>query len=391
MDQPRPGSRGRLWRSLAVRLFTAQVMVVLAGGATMLVVAAAVGPAIFRRHLAEAADVDPATARHVEEAYRAANALSLSLALLAALVAALTVSAYLSRRLGRSVGTLAHAAARFAGGDYASRVTSPGLGTDFDMLASAYNAMADRLQAVEVTRLRLLADLGHEMRTPLSTIEGYLDAAEDGVSVADEDTLAVLRAQTGRLRRLAEDISAVSRAEERLDLHRTAVAPADLVRTALAAARSRYAAKSVALDERVDAGLPHVFADPLRMAQVLGNLLDNALRHTPAGGRVVVSASAALAETAPAGGATGPASRRVRGWVRISVTDNGAGIAAEHLPHVFERFYRAEPARERSLGGSGIGLAIAQAIVTAHGGRVGAQSPGPGRGTTVWVTLPVAR
>lgn len=384
MKQPRPGRpRGRLWRSLAMRLFTAQVMVVLAGGATMLVVAAAVGPAIFRQHLSEAADVDPQTGRHVEAAYRTANALSLSLALLAALVAALTVSAYLSRRLGRSVGTLAHAAARFAGGDYASRVASPGLGTDFDMLAAAYNAMADRLQAVEVTRLRLLADLGHEMRTPLSTIEAYLDAAEDGVSVADEDTLGVLRTQTGRLRRLAEDISAVSRAEERLDLHRTAVAPADLVRTALAAARSGYAAKPVELDERVDAGLPQVFADPLRMAQVLGNLLDNAVRHTPAGGRVVVSAS-----TVPAGAVTG---RRARAWVCLSVTDTGAGIAAEHLPHVFERFYRAEPARERSRGGSGIGLAIVRAIVTAHGGQVGAESPGPGRGTTVWLTLPVAR
>ena len=361
---------GRIWRSLAVRLFTAQALVVLAGAVTLAVVATAVGPSIFHAHLAESAHgVDPQTSSHVEQAYRSANAISLSVALLAALAAALTVSAYLARRLGRTVAALAHAAARIADGQYGTHVPAPGLGTDFDTLTAAFNAMAARLQAVEATRRQLLADLGHEMRTPLSTIEGYLDAAEDGISVPDEDTTTVLRTQTARLRRLAEDLTAVTNAAEHR-LHRGPVAPADVVRTALAAARTAYAAKGVDLRERTDTQLPAVPADAGRLGQVLGNLLDNALRHTPPGGQVTVR------------------TRGAPGRVEIAVCDAGTGIAPEHLPHVFERFYRAEPARDRDHGGSGIGLAIVHAIVTAHGGQVTAESPGPGRGATFTITLP---
>lgn len=362
----------RWWGSLAVRLFTAQILVVLAGAATLAVVAAAVGPAMFREHLRRTTHgVDPATSMHVEQAYRMANTISLGLALLTALVAALTVSGYLSHRVGRTVGTLAGAATRIADAQYATRAAPPGLGAEFDTLAAAFNAMAARLETVEGTRRQLLSDLGHEMRTPLSTIEGYLDAIEDGISVPDEDALVVLRTQTGRLRRLAEDITAVSRAEEHnLDLHRQRVAPADLVRPALAAASPRYAAKGADLAERTHAGLSSVSADPERIAQVLGNLLDNALRHTPPGGTVTVTTS------------------QQHGQVRFEVADTGDGIAAEHLPHVFERFYRADAARDRDHGGSGIGLAIARAIATAHGGQVTAHSPGPGAGATFTLSLP---
>jgi signal transduction histidine kinase len=357
-----------LWRGLAIRLFTAQALVILAAAATLAVVAAAVGPRIFHAHLAQATrGVDPQTNSHVERAYASANAVSLSLAVLAALIAALTVSAYLARRLGRSVGALAHAAAQLAEGRYTVPAPQPGLGVEFDTLTTAFNAMADRLQAVEATRRQLLADLGHEMRTPLSTIEGYLDAAEDGISVPDEDTVAVLRIQTARLRRLADDLAAV--AEE----HRLERRPTDLttvVRTAIAAARTAYAAKGVDLHEQTDPALPLVDADAPRLDQVLTNLLDNALRHTPTGGLVTVT------------------TRHAAGHVEIRVADTGTGIAPDHLPHIFERFYRADTARDRDHGGSGIGLAIVHAIVTAHGGYVRADSPGPGRGATVTITLP---
>lgn len=363
-------TRGRL--GLAGRLFAAQVLVLLAGALTLGVVAGAVGPAIFHDHLRQVpGHVDAEAARHVEEAYASASGLSLGVAVVAALVAALAVSAYVARRVAQPVGQLADASTDVAKGHYGVRVAAPGLGREFDTVVAAFNAMAARLADVEATRRRLLADLGHELRTPLATIEAYVDAAEDGVAVADEDTWAVLRTQTTRLRRLAEDIAAISRAEE-LDLHRRPVPVAGLVGGAVAAARPRYAAKGVSLRERIEVEDAWVDADPERIAQVLGNLLDNALRHTPAGGLVTVAV-----DQDPSG-------------VRFTVTDTGEGIPTEHLPHVFERFYRADVARDRGRGGSGIGLAIVWAIVTQHGGRAAAESEGPGTGATFTVVLPAA-
>jgi two-component system sensor histidine kinase BaeS len=359
---------------LAGRLFAAQVLVVLAGWITLAVVAAAIGPVIFHDHLLRTAGhVTADTTRHIEQAYTSASAVSLGVALLAALGAAVAASAYLARRVASPIAQLAAAAADVAEGRYATRVVTPGLGTEFDTLAGAFNAMAARLDAAEATRRRLLADLGHEMRTPLATIEAYLEAAEDGVAVDDEDAVTVLRAQTGRLRRLAEDIAAVSRAEEhQLDLRPAPVTPGDLVATAVAAARPRYAAKGVVLDEWVSGDAPTVVADPQRIGQVLGNLLDNALRHTPPGGQVQVTAIR-----------DGPDAQ-------ISVADTGEGIPADHLPHVFERFYRGDAARNPAHAGSGIGLTIVRTVVTGHGGRVTAHSAGAGAGATFTVTLPGA-
>lgn len=362
------------WRrlGLAGRLFAAQAPVVIAGSVTLGLVAAAVGPAIFHDHLRQVSgQVNAEATGHIEEAYASASAVSLSVALLAALAAALAVSAYVARRVARPVGQLATAATDVAEGRFDARVSSPGLGREFDTVAEAFNAMAARLADMEATRRRLLANLGHELRTPVATIEAYVDAAEDGVAVADVDTWAVLRSQTARLRRLAEDIAAVSRAEERqLDLRTRRVAASDLVAAAVVDARPRFTEKGVRLDERVGADAGAVDADADRMGQALANLLDNALRHTPAGGQVTVTAD------------------RHGGEVRLTVTDTGEGIAPEHLPHIFERFYRADNARDRGHGGSGIGLAIVRAFVAQHGGRVTAASDGPATGATFTVVLP---
>ncbi|MEV4202559.1 sensor histidine kinase [Micromonospora globbae] len=362
----------RLRLGLAGRLFAAQILVVFAGGVTLALIAAAAGPAIFRDHLRQVSgNVDAETRQHVEQAYASASAVSLTVALAAALVAALAVSAYLARRVARPIGQLAAAATEVTEGRYGARVTVSGLGREFETVAGAFNAMAVRLAEVESTRRRLLADLGHEMRTPLATIEAYVDAAEDGIAVEGEETWAVLRTETGRLRRLAEDIVAVSRAEEhQLELQPRRVDVADLVDAAVAAARPRYAAKGVALREHFRAPAGDVDADAERIGQALANLLDNALRHTPPAGQVTVDVG------------------RYLGEVRVVVADTGEGIPAEHLPHVFERFYRADTARDRDRGGSGIGLAIVRAIVAEHGGRVTAASDGPGAGATFTVTLP---
>jgi signal transduction histidine kinase len=363
--------RADLRAGLAARLFAGQVIVVFAGALALGLVAAAVGPAIFRSHLQQVpGHVDAAASRHVEEAYASASAVSFGIALVAALVAALAVSAYVARRVARPVVQLAAAAADVAEGRYATRVQPPHIGAEFDTVAASFNAMAARLADADENRRRMLADFGHEMRTPIATIEAYLEAAEDGVAVDDEDTLSVLRLQTARLRRLTDDIAAVSRAEARLGLCLVRSAPADLVHAAVAAARARYAAHGVTLRDHYAADVPDIDADPERMGQVLGNLLDNALRHTPPGGRVSVTL-----DEDPAG-------------VGVTVADNGEGIAAEHLPHVFERFYRAD-ARDRGHGGSGIGLAIVRALVREHGGRVTADSDGPGTGATFTLVLPV--
>jgi len=368
------GEPTRRGAGLAGRLILAQAVVLFAGTLTAWLVAATVGPPVFHQHLGRV-DVGstPAQILHTEEAFQSANAISLSLALLAALVAALGVSAYQNRRIGRSVAAIAAAASDVAGGRYDVRVPGPELGPEFDALASGFNQMAGRLGSVERTRRRLLSDLGHEMRTPLATLEAYFEALEDGVAALDAETAELLGSQTRRLARLAEDISSVSSVEEgqtRLDVR--PVQPEAMLAAAVDAAAESYEVKGVRLLRGMPSRLPNLRMDPDRMGQVLVNLLDNALRHTPAGGTVTISATA---------------SPRT-GGVELSVADTGDGIAAEHLPHLFERFYRVDAARDRAHGGSGIGLAIAQALVHAHGGQLTVTSPGTGKGSTFRVFLP---
>jgi two-component system sensor histidine kinase BaeS len=376
MRQP---SRGSMFRGagLAGRLLVAQTLVVLTGTLTAWLVAANVGPRLFHEHLARAT-FNPTSAQtlHAEEAYQSANTISLSWALLAALVAAMAVSVFVTHRIGRSVATIADAASDVAQGRYDVTVPPPGLGAEFDALASGFNQMSGQLRSVERSRSRLLADLGHEMRTPLATLEAYLEALEDGVATLDASTASLLRSQTRRLARLSEDIGAVSRAEEgQVGLDRRMVQPAAVVTAAVDSIAEAYQAKGVRLVKQVDTPLPDLHVDPDRVGQVLGNLLDNALRHTPSGGTVTVSASASPG--------TGGADQSV-----LTVMDTGDGIPAEHVPQVFERFYRGDAARDRAHGGSGIGLAIAKALVEAHGGQLSVTSPGTGQGSTFRIQFP---
>ncbi|WP_245617159.1 sensor histidine kinase [Knoellia subterranea] len=309
----------------------------------------------------------------MEEAFGSALIIALGAALTASVILALGVTAFFTRRIQRSTTAVANSAAKIANGQYQTQVPSPGLGAEFDQLAATINDLARRLGDVEATRRRLLADLAHEMRTPLSSIEAHLEAVEDGVRRLDDGTMDVLHGNTARLQRLAEDISAVARAEEDgRDLRRVPTRAAALVDSAVAAARNAYVSKQVTLvvDERAD-GV--VLADPDRMVQVLSNLLNNALQHTAAGGNVLV----AVRKPDPH-------------WIEITVIDNGEGIEAEHLPHIFERFYRADPARSRVRGGSGIGLTISKALVESHGGGLSVSSPGRGRGSNFTVRLPLA-
>lgn len=366
-----PEAPARRRPRFGTRLLAAQSLVLVAGALTAWLVASMVGPDIFRGHLEEAGVAHAeAETQHVEEAFASALLLSIGLALVVAVVAALAVSWYFSRRVQRSIASVADAASQIAAGQYGNRVHDAGLGDEFATLTATYNTLAARLETTATSRRQMLADLAHEMRTPLATIEAHLEAVEDGVRGLDDETLAVIRSATRRLGRLAEDIAAVSRAEEgKLDIAPVLGDAASLATAAVDTVRDRYTARGVALETKL-ATTDTLRVDPDRIGQVLANLLENALRHTPEGGTVTL------------------ACRRLDRWIEYTVTDTGEGIALEHLPHIFDRFYRADTARDRRHGGSGIGLAIAKALVEAHGGGISATSRGVGQGATFTVRLP---
>jgi signal transduction histidine kinase len=366
-------SAGRGRRGLAARLFAAQLLVIVAGSLTLAMVALAVAPGLFRLHARQAfTALAPEAALHLQRGFERALLLALGLAVGASLVTALAASWLLAQRLTRPIRTLADMAARIGAGSYQARVPMPDGDDELAALGSAFNRMAQALESTERRRQALLADLAHELRTPLATLEGYVEGLADGVVAADPDAWRVLQAELVRLRRLVEDLETVSRIEERqLDLHLGPVAPGALVARAVQAAQPAYQAKGVTLTAGVDRSLPLVSADSERLGEVLDNLLGNALRHTPKGGRVEVTAAQRGNE------------------VELAVRDTGEGIPPELLDQVFERFFRVNPARARNDGGgSGLGLTISRAIVEAHHGRVWAESGGPGRGARFVARLP---
>jgi len=234
--------------------------------------------------------------------------------------------------------------------------------------------MAATLETTERRRLELLGDVAHELRTPIATLEGYLEGLLDGVVEPTQVTWARLHAEAGRLRRLVDDLQELSRAEAgQIPLRLRAADPGEVARVATDRLAGQFEERGLTFVADVPAGLPPVLVDPDRVVQIITILLTNALRYTPAPGRIALAVRA-----------EGDA-------VRFAVTDSGVGIAPEQLAHVFERFYRVDKSRSRALGGSGIGLTIARALVEAMGGRIRAESAGLGRGSTFVVTLPAAR
>jgi two-component system, OmpR family, sensor histidine kinase BaeS len=283
---------------------------------------------------------------------------------LALLILLFVVAARSARRMAAPVDDVMEAADRVAAGDYGARVPARGPG-DMRRLARSFNAMAGRLASNEQRRRELFADIAHELRTPLSVLRGDLEAIVDGIYPADEAHLRPLLDETTVMARLLEDLRTLSMAEAGvLELHREPTDPAALAADALAPLRARARESGVALDVQAPSDLGAIEIDPIRIGEVLANLLSNALTHTPAGGTVVVQVSR---------DATG---------VAFAVSDTGPGIAPDQLPHVFERFVRSSDST-----GSGLGLAIAKRLVEAHGGTITAET-GQGGGTTVRFVLP---
>lgn len=358
---------------LAVRLMAAQALVIAVGAVTLLVTAVLVAPGLFRDHLARTGVDSPDVQHHAEQAFASSFAVAITVAAAGSLIAAGLVSWFLVRRVARPVEDLAAAAETVAGGTYTVQVPENAFSSELAQLSSSFAHMADRLAATEVTRTRLLADLAHELRTPLATLEAYIDGLEDGVVPTTADAYATMRAQVARLRRLSTDLREAAAADEHaLHLVATDLDATEVTRAAVTAAAPRYVAKGVDLELAGAAADLRLHADPERLQQVLANLLDNALRHTPAGGYVRVTVARA------------PGPRVV-----IGVVDDGDGIPADQLAAVFDRFHRVDPARATSDGsGSGLGLTIARAIVADHGGTLTAASDGPGLGSTFTVRLP---
>jgi signal transduction histidine kinase len=285
----------------------------------------------------------------------------------------IVVSVIASRSLTAPLSHLAAAAHDIGARNFAHRVEPTG-SDEVVEVANAFNAMAARLEEAETLRRNLVADVAHELRTPLSVLQGNLRAILDDVYTLDKVEITRLYTQTRLLSRLVNDLHELAQAEAgQLSLNRQPVDLAELIRETSEAYAPVAEEAGVTLQTDIPAALPLLSVDPTRLAQVLHNLLSNALRHTPAGGLITLRATA------------------VQQAVSITVTDSGEGIAVEHLAHVFDRFYRIDRSRARDTGGAGLGLAIVRAIVEAHEGQVEVASQGPGQGSTFTLQLPIDR
>ena len=367
--------------SLARRLFLSYLLVIAAGMLTLFLVSEAVAPRFLDEHMAGMMGgsgvgmMSQYTDAALRSAFRSAMLQSLLVAGGAAALVASMASLFISRQIAQPIHRMAAATGRIASGRYTERipVESNGSSDEFGSLATSFNDMAASLQETEERRLALVGDVAHEMRTPLSTLQGNLEGLLDGVVEAGPETWAKLHDEAGRLRRLVDDLQELSRAEARqIPLSLQAISPAEIVQSAVDRIRSQFTEKGLDLLVTIPADLPSVRADRDRAVQVLTNVLTNGLRYTPAPGRVAVTVA------------------RQDGMVGFAVTDTGIGLAPEHLEHLFERFYRVDKSRSRALGGSGIGLTIARALAEAMGGEIGATSAGMGKGSTFTFSLLIA-
>ncbi|CAB5004638.1 MAG: HAMP domain-containing protein [Actinobacteria bacterium] len=358
---------------LATRLMAAQAIVVGIGAVTLVVSAMLVAPGLFHDHLTQVGVNTPDVQLHAEEAFASSFAISVAVATVVSLLAAGLVSWFLVRRVSRPVEELALAAQGVAGGNFAVDVPDAAFSRELHELSESFTFMAQRLSQSESIRTRLLADLAHELRTPLATLEAYIDGMEDDVVSQEAMNYATMRLQVDRLRRLSDDLREAAAAEEHaLGPVLRPIDAREVAATAVAAADPRYQSKGVGLALANSLTPCWIMADFDRLQQVLANLLDNALRHTPAQGHVSVQVECAS------------------GLVQIRVSDTGEGIPVDQLSSVFERFHRVDPSRVSTDGsGSGLGLTIARAIVAAHGGTLEAHSAGVGSGTTFRVELPL--
>ncbi|MCL5959675.1 MAG: ATP-binding protein [Chloroflexi bacterium] len=299
---------------------------------------------------------------------------------LSAVVVALLISVMVARQITLPLRNLTLAAKRIAGGDLSQRV-DPRSSDEIGQLAVAFNSMAESLARNEQLRRNMVADIAHELRTPLAVIQGNLEAMLDGVIETNQDHVASIHEETLVLARLIADLRELSLAEAgQLKLQKAPTDLSDLARKVVGRHHHDAQEKAVCLDVKTVEGLPLIEIDSQRISQVIENLLSNALRHTGQGGNVTVAVCASDEKSRRSDG--------IGNSLEVSVMDTGTGISRDELPFVFDRFYRPDKSRARSSGGSGIGLAIVKHLVEAHGGKVWAESE-VGKGSRFTFELPV--
>ena len=294
-----------------------------------------------------------------------------------ALITAVIVSIFVSRRVVTPISKMTQASQRIAAGRYRERVMVPGR-DELAQLADSFNQMAETLEQTETMRRNLIADVAHELRTPLSSIKGYMEGLIDKVLPAEAGTYQQIYEEADRLQRLVTNLHELSRVEAgAFELDSKPMAITDLIEHIALRLKPQFDEKGITLDLDLTSNLPDIRIDEDRISQVLVNLIGNALQYTPQGGKVTVAAQHChnVAEA--------------QNHLLITVSDTGLGISPEQLPHLFTRFYRVDKSRSRIGGGSGIGLTIAKYLVEAHGGRIWAESHGKGRGSIFGFSLPI--
>ena len=385
-----PGARRGPGPTLAVRLFAAITLVIVAGAITVILVSVLIAPAVFHRHLTRAGvTLSDQVSSHVNDGFTSAVLTGIGAGVTAATAVAITVTTVVTRRITQPVIVAAHTARLLADGDYTARMPAPGVGPELAALAQSMNALAARLEHIEQHREKLMIDIAHELRTPLAALEATVEAIADGVLPADEETLTSLTEQTARLTRLTGDLAAVSRSDEHAFTIRRR--PADLSALAATCVRAHVAAFAGAGVRLLPPDGPPLTAtvDPDRINEIIDQLLSNALRHCRPGDTVTVTVQAPAT----------PARRGDRGSpsaAQIVVTDTGTGFDPDRAEALFTRFYRAPRAAGpdpdqrpgANEGGSGVGLTIARGLAEAHGGTLTATSDGPGHGATFILTIP---
>ena len=369
-------------RHLGAKIFFSYLVIIVLGVIVLVVASQFILPTAFNRHMAGMMGSrmmddmmgggEPMSQLFVD--FRASFNEALMYAAITAMIAALALSFLFSRSVVAPVLTMSEATQRIADGRYDERVRVAGV-DELSQFAARFNQMAEKLEQVESMRRRLIGDVSHELRTPLTAIKGSMEGLMDGILPANDETFEQIHAEADRLNRLVDDLQELSRVEShayQLDFRSLDVS--SLVATVTKRLASKAESKHVSLDFDLSPYLPPVLGDEDRAIQIFTNLTGNALQYTPEGGSVIISAE------------------RINDEVQFSVHDTGIGIAPEHLPHIFDRFYRADKSRSRqSGGGSGIGLTIARALVEAHGGRIWAESEGEEQGSTFIFTLPIMK
>lgn len=359
---------------LAVKLGVAQILIIVIGALTLAITAFSLAPGLFSVHLAHTGEDSPVVRMHAREAFVTSLSLALVFAGVTSLLAAGLVSWLFVRRVAKPIEQLAEAADAVAAHRHPRAIPTGGFTSELRRLNESFARMSEDLELSEQRRTNLLADLAHELRTPLATLIAYVDGLEDGVVPIGSEAWNTLRSQLARMHRLVSDLKEASAADERtLDMDFHPVDVRAVAQTAVAIFRARCEIETKEL--RIVEPTTSLFAkaDSQRLQQVLVNLLDNACRHTPNGGEIEVRLSEHGTN------------------VVIEVSDSGHGIPADQLDAIFQRFYRLDPSRQTESGGSGLGLTIARAIISRHGGTIQAQSPGRLKGSSFTIRIPTAR